>query len=246
MEVQTSPRSSPPLAAKSQSRSTPAPPASCSTLSPRRRRQHAGPHQVRRRPATSFRHRLGPRRSRDAHVGKIYRFLGFVSPDDCNLALRGLATLGIRLKHLEQSTLHRLAQAASRNRARPPPRPARLPRPRNMEARLHRLRQRLLDRLQRHLAARANRKIRRSPPSLQNRLQLGRRHQPRDGLRIARPRQPQLRPPPGPPQHRVGRTQDLIADSTRLRALTRIRQEGGHKADDNCQWIRQSLRISTR
>ena len=39
-------------------------------------------------------------------VGKIYRLLGLaVSPDDCNLALRGLQTLGIRLKHLEQSTL---------------------------------------------------------------------------------------------------------------------------------------------
>ena len=39
-------------------------------------------------------------------VGKIYRLLGLaVSPDDCSLALRGLQTLGIRLKHLEQSTL---------------------------------------------------------------------------------------------------------------------------------------------
>jgi cysteine-S-conjugate beta-lyase len=39
-------------------------------------------------------------------VGKIYRLLGLaVSPDDSNLALRGLQTLGIRLKHLEQSTL---------------------------------------------------------------------------------------------------------------------------------------------
>jgi cystathionine beta-lyase len=40
------------------------------------------------------------------HVGKIYRLLGLsVSPDDCALALRGLATLGVRLAHLEQSTL---------------------------------------------------------------------------------------------------------------------------------------------
>jgi cysteine-S-conjugate beta-lyase len=39
-------------------------------------------------------------------VGRIYRLLGLaVSPDDCNLALRGLQTLGIRLKHLEQSAL---------------------------------------------------------------------------------------------------------------------------------------------
>src|SRR5215211_2696698 len=39
-------------------------------------------------------------------VGKIYRLLGLaVSPDDSSLALRGLQTLGIRLKHLEQSTL---------------------------------------------------------------------------------------------------------------------------------------------
>jgi cystathionine beta-lyase len=38
-------------------------------------------------------------------VGKIYRLLGLaVSPDDSSLALRGLQTLGIRLKHLEQST----------------------------------------------------------------------------------------------------------------------------------------------
>jgi cystathionine beta-lyase len=39
-------------------------------------------------------------------VGKIYRLLGLsVSPDDCALALRGLSTLGVRLAHLEQSTL---------------------------------------------------------------------------------------------------------------------------------------------
>jgi cystathionine beta-lyase len=39
-------------------------------------------------------------------VGKIYRLLGLaVSPDDSSLALRGLQTLGIRLKHLEHSTL---------------------------------------------------------------------------------------------------------------------------------------------
>jgi cystathionine beta-lyase len=39
-------------------------------------------------------------------VGKIYRLLGLaVSPDDCNLALRGLQTLGIRLRELEQSAL---------------------------------------------------------------------------------------------------------------------------------------------
>jgi cystathionine beta-lyase len=40
------------------------------------------------------------------HVGKIYRLLGLaVSPDDSNLALRGLQTLGVRLRHLEQSSL---------------------------------------------------------------------------------------------------------------------------------------------
>jgi cystathionine beta-lyase len=40
------------------------------------------------------------------HVGKIYRLLGMnVSPDDCSLALRGLSTLGVRLAHLERSTL---------------------------------------------------------------------------------------------------------------------------------------------
>ena len=39
-------------------------------------------------------------------VGSIYRLLGLaVSPDDCSAALRGLQTLGIRLAHLEQSTL---------------------------------------------------------------------------------------------------------------------------------------------
>jgi cystathionine beta-lyase len=39
-------------------------------------------------------------------VGKIYRLLGMaVSPDDCGQALRGLQTLGVRLKHLEQSAL---------------------------------------------------------------------------------------------------------------------------------------------
>jgi len=39
-------------------------------------------------------------------VGSIYRLLGMaVSPDDSSGALRGLQTLGIRLKHLEQSAL---------------------------------------------------------------------------------------------------------------------------------------------
>ncbi|HEX4414368.1 MAG TPA: cystathionine beta-lyase [Lacipirellulaceae bacterium] len=39
-------------------------------------------------------------------VGKTYRLLGMaVSPDDCGQALRGLLTLGVRLKHLEQSAL---------------------------------------------------------------------------------------------------------------------------------------------
>jgi cystathionine beta-lyase len=39
-------------------------------------------------------------------VSKIYRLLGLaVSPDDCNFALRGLQTLGIRLRELEQSAL---------------------------------------------------------------------------------------------------------------------------------------------
>ncbi|MGF1767310.1 cystathionine beta-lyase [Enterovibrio makurazakiensis] len=39
-------------------------------------------------------------------VGATFKQLGLaVSPDDCNLALRGLQTLGIRLAHLEKSTL---------------------------------------------------------------------------------------------------------------------------------------------
>ncbi|GGI77823.1 cystathionine beta-lyase [Shewanella hanedai] len=41
-----------------------------------------------------------------AKVGVTFKQLGLaVSPDDCNLALRGLQTLGIRLTHLEKSTL---------------------------------------------------------------------------------------------------------------------------------------------
>jgi len=39
-------------------------------------------------------------------VGDTFKQLGLaVSPDDCSLALRGLQTLGIRLTHLENSTL---------------------------------------------------------------------------------------------------------------------------------------------
>ncbi|MGF1689062.1 cystathionine beta-lyase [Photobacterium japonica] len=39
-------------------------------------------------------------------VGGTFKQLGLaVSPDDCNLALRGLQTLGLRLAHLEKSTL---------------------------------------------------------------------------------------------------------------------------------------------
>lgn len=41
-----------------------------------------------------------------AMMGPVYRQLGLaVSPDDCSLALRGLQTLGVRLEHLEKSTL---------------------------------------------------------------------------------------------------------------------------------------------
>jgi cystathionine beta-lyase len=41
-----------------------------------------------------------------ARIGTAHRVLGLnVSPDDCGLALRGLATLGVRLAHLERSTL---------------------------------------------------------------------------------------------------------------------------------------------
>ena len=39
-------------------------------------------------------------------VGSVFKQLGLaVSPDDCNLALRGLQTLGVRLERLEKSTL---------------------------------------------------------------------------------------------------------------------------------------------
>jgi cysteine-S-conjugate beta-lyase len=39
-------------------------------------------------------------------VGAVFKQLGLaVSPDDCNLALRGLQTLGVRLERLEKSTL---------------------------------------------------------------------------------------------------------------------------------------------
>src|SRR5918912_1051601 len=47
-------------------------------------------------------------RGRDPYerLGLAYSRIGFpVSPDDCSLALRGLQTLGVRLKALEQSTL---------------------------------------------------------------------------------------------------------------------------------------------
>lgn len=43
-------------------------------------------------------------------IGDARQLLGFgASPDDCSLALRGLQTLAVRLKHLEESTL-RIAQ----------------------------------------------------------------------------------------------------------------------------------------
>ncbi len=39
-------------------------------------------------------------------LGRAHQLLGMaVSPDECSLALRGLQTLGVRLAHLEQSTL---------------------------------------------------------------------------------------------------------------------------------------------
>lgn len=39
-------------------------------------------------------------------LGDARQLLGLgASPDDCNLALRGLQTLAVRLKHLEESTL---------------------------------------------------------------------------------------------------------------------------------------------
>ena len=53
---------------------------------------------------------LGSVTARDrAHydaIGDAHHLLGMgVSPDDCSLALRGLQTLAVRLKHLEESTL---------------------------------------------------------------------------------------------------------------------------------------------
>lgn len=53
---------------------------------------------------------LGSISVRDAaaytRIGTAHRVLGMnVSPDDCALALRGLSTLGVRLAHLERSTL---------------------------------------------------------------------------------------------------------------------------------------------
>jgi cystathionine beta-lyase len=47
-------------------------------------------------------------RDQEAHasIGRAHRLMGLaVSPDDCALALRGLQTLGVRLAHLERSTL---------------------------------------------------------------------------------------------------------------------------------------------
>jgi cystathionine beta-lyase len=39
-------------------------------------------------------------------IGATFKQLGLaVSPDDCSLALRGLQTMGVRLAHLERSTL---------------------------------------------------------------------------------------------------------------------------------------------
>ena len=50
-------------------------------------------------------------------LGVVHGHLGFaVSPDDCSLALRGLQTLGVRLRALEQSAL-RVAQWLSERRA---------------------------------------------------------------------------------------------------------------------------------
>lgn len=53
---------------------------------------------------------LGTVSVRDEHsystVGRAYGHLGMAaSPDDCSLAIRGLQTMGLRLKHLEKSTL---------------------------------------------------------------------------------------------------------------------------------------------
>ena len=143
-------------------------------------------------------------------VGRIYRLLGLaVSPDDCSLALRGLQTLGIRLKHLEQSTLTIAKWLKARPEISLVLHPA-LP-----DCPGHDIWKRDFTgsasvfsivfnddrgaptRIVKFVEALRLFKIGYSWGGVTSLV---------DGLRVARPRQPQLRPPPGPPQHRPRRT----------------------------------------
>ena len=77
-----------------------------------------------------------------APVKTTARMLGFhAAPDDSYLALRGLRTLAVRLRRHEQSALEIARWLKTRPEVAQVLHPglARLPRPRHLEARLHRL-----------------------------------------------------------------------------------------------------------
>ena len=142
-----------------------------------------------------------------ACVGRAHRLIGMaVSPDDCALAIRGLQTLGVRLAHLEQSTLtvarwlqERPEVAAVLHPALPDcPGHAIWARDFTGSASVFSI---VLG--DDWTAARTARFVD-ALTAVPDRLQLGRRHEPRDGLSgLVTPR----RPPgaPGATQRRTGR-----------------------------------------
>ena len=114
-------------------------------------------------------------------LGAVHGPLGFaVSPDDCSLALRGLQTLGVRLRALEQSALH-VAQWLSERRAIASvlhPALTSCPGSRTLETRLHRIGECLFSRLRGGDHSGGHRGVCRCPKAFQGRVQLGRCDQP--------------------------------------------------------------------
>jgi cysteine-S-conjugate beta-lyase len=134
-------------------------------------------------------------------IGDAHQLLGMaVSPDDCTLALRGLQTLAVRLSHVEASAIIIARWLCSRLEIEVVLHPAfpSCPGHERLEARLHGIGQRLLDRIPRRLLRGAGDSIRRQPAALQDRVQLGRRHEPRRAVLRREARSPLVRDPSRP------------------------------------------------
>ena len=141
-------------------------------------------------------------------LGETHQVLGFAaSPDDCSLALRGMKTLAVRLNAVEQSAL-RLAQWLSSRREielvlHPalPPCPGHEYWKRDFTGSSGLFSMVFTQQFTKEQVA----GLRGCASGFQDRIQLGRRHQPRDGIRSSIPKAPRVWPSRRPALYRPGR-----------------------------------------